>query len=83
MDEEYYVDEDIYALFWVYLSYFIGFIFFVLGYYHNWTSWYNYAFFMILLGMLINIGNRVLVIEHILIGADIKVEFVDDGDDDL
>lgn len=72
------MNNSVYVLFWIYLTYFMGFLFIVTGHFYGYQSWIYYGLFFGLFGLLLNISLRVVTIEYLLMGADIKYEFGED-----
>ena len=71
-----------YGFVWVLLAYFFSIVFFFTGWINHNTEFVYYGLYFFLVGLGLNISNKLNFIVNVLTGAEVKYDFIDDFDED-
>lgn len=73
-------NDDVYTYFWIYLAYFFSLIFFIIGYTNNLQNYIYYAFFFLIIGLIMVVSYRLNKIIDSLQEENDQFEFYEDSD---
>ena len=63
---------------WVLLAYFFSIVFFFTGWFDSNALFVFYGLYFFIVGLCLNISNKLSFIVDVLTGADVRYEFMDD-----